>query len=250
MNKNISEEELLLRKRARRRLVGAIVLVLTAVIVLPAIFDEPKGEREKQEIAINLPPGKITKIDPVVKEELINRELPSEEGASSELSSKSKMSSPIGDEFTESSSEQKRIPIPGIKPRIDRRLVATAPEAKNTAAAKPAGAAHTAAVAPAAAAAAAAATASPALDTPVTAPVADTSKSFIVQLGAFSDPTKAKQQQANLLSNGFKAYTETLKVDQNEVTRVRIGPFMTRSAAETELKKLKKIGLDGVVAPK
>ena len=54
MNKNISEEELLLRKRARRRLVGAIVLVLTAVIVLPAIFDEPKGEREKQEIAINL----------------------------------------------------------------------------------------------------------------------------------------------------------------------------------------------------
>lgn len=237
MNKNISEEELLLRKRARRRLVGAIVLVLTAVIVLPAIFDEPKGEREKQEIAINLPPGKITKIDPVVKEELINRELPSEEGASSELPSKSKMSSPIGDEFTESSSEQKRIPIPGIKPRIDRRLVATAPEAKNTAAAKTAGAAHTAA-------------ASPALDTPVTAPVADTSKSFIVQLGAFSDPAKAKQQQANLLSNGFKAYTETLKVDQNEVTRVRIGPFMTRSAAETELKKLKKIGLDGVVAPK
>ena len=249
MNKNISEEELLLRKRARRRLVGAIVLVLTAVIVLPAIFDEPKGEREKQEIAINLPPGKITKIDPVVKEELINRELPSEEGASSELPSKSKMSSPIGDEFTESSSEQKRIPIPGIKPRIDRRLVATAPEAKNTTAAKPAGAAHTAAVAPPAAAAAAA-TASPALDIPVTAPVADTSKSFIVQLGAFSDPAKAKQQQANLLSNGFKAYTETLKVDQNEVTRVRIGPFMTRSAAETELKKLKKIGLDGVVAPK
>ena len=248
MNKNISEEELLLRKRARRRLVGAIVLVLAAIIVLPAIFDEPRSGGEKQEIAINLPPGKITKIDPVVKEELINRELPSEEGASSELPSKFKMSSPIGDEFTESSSEQKRIPIPGIKPRIDRRLVATAPEAKNTAAAKPAGAAHTAAVAPAAAAAAA--TASPALDTPVTAPVADTSKSFIVQLGAFSDPAKAKQQQANLLSNGFKAYTETLKVDQNEVTRVRIGPFMTRSAAETELKKLKKIGLDGVVAPK
>jgi DedD protein len=156
------------------------------------------------------------------------------------------MSSQIVDEFTGSSNEQKRIPIPGIKPKIDRRLVAAAPEAKNTAAVKPAGAAHTAAAAPVAAPAAAA---TQAPDTPAAAP-ADTARSFIVQLGAFSDPAKAKQQQANLLSNGFKAYTETLKVDQNEVTRVRIGPFMTRSAAETELKKLKKIGLDGVVAPK
>ncbi|MDE2388064.1 MAG: SPOR domain-containing protein [Betaproteobacteria bacterium] len=238
MNKNISEEELLLRKRARRRLVGAIVLVLLAIIVLPAIFDEPKGGSEKQEVAINLPLGNIAKFDPVPKEEPANRELlPGEDGVSSGLPSKSKMNSQIGDEFAESSSEQKRIPIPGIKPKIDRRLVAAAPEAKNTAAAKPAGAAHTA-------------TASPAPDTPVAAPVTDTSKSFIVQLGAFSDPAKAKQQQANLLSNGFKAYTETLKVDQNEVTRVRIGPFTTRGAAETELKKLKKIGLDGVVAPR
>lgn len=246
MNKNISEEELLLRKRARRRLVGAIVLVLAAVIVLPAIFDEPKGEGEKQEIAINLPPGRITKIDPTPKEEPVNRELPDEEGASSELPSKSRMSAPFGDEFGGSSSEQKRIPIPGIKPKIDRRLVAAAPETKNTAAAKPVGTAQTAAVAPAATAATAA---PPVPDTPAAAP-ADTVKSFIVQLGAFSDPAKAKQQQANLLSNGFKAYTETLKIDQNEVTRVRIGPFVTRSAAETELKKLKKLGLDGVVAPK
>ena len=55
MTKNISEEELLLRKRARRRLVGAIVLVLISVVVLPIIFDEPKSENEKHEIAINLP---------------------------------------------------------------------------------------------------------------------------------------------------------------------------------------------------
>ncbi len=240
MNKNISEEELLLRKRARRRLVGAIVLVLIAIIVLPAIFDEPKGGGEKQEIAINLPPSKITKIDSTPKEESASRELPGEEGASSELPSKSKMNSPIADEFTGSSNGEKRIPIPGIKPKIDRRLAAAAPETRNTAATKPAGGAvHTAPTA----------TATPAPDTAVAAPV-DTVKSFIVQLGAFSDPAKAKQQQANLLSSGFKAYTETLKVDQNEVTRVRIGPFTTRSAAEAELKKLKKIGLDGVVAPK
>ena len=71
MNKNISEEELLLRKRARRRLVGAIVLVLISIIVLPAIFDEPKPETEKHEIAINLPEANRNAIKnvPVPKED-------------------------------------------------------------------------------------------------------------------------------------------------------------------------------------
>lgn len=55
MTKNITEEELLLRKRARRRLVGAIILVLVSIIVLPAIFDEPKTDDETHEITINLP---------------------------------------------------------------------------------------------------------------------------------------------------------------------------------------------------
>lgn len=55
MTKNISEEELLLRKRARRRLVGAIVLVVFSVIVLPIIFDEPKPENEQHEIAVTIP---------------------------------------------------------------------------------------------------------------------------------------------------------------------------------------------------
>ncbi|QOJ23510.1 MAG: SPOR domain-containing protein [Gammaproteobacteria bacterium] len=242
MNKNISEEELLLRKRARRRLVGAIVLVLTAVIILPAIFDEPKSGSEKQEIAINLPPGKSAKIDVTPKEELINRELPNEEDTSPELSSRPRMGASTHDEFAGTSGEHRRIPIPGIKPKIDRRLVAAAPEAKNASAAK---AAQTATSAPAPVA-----TIPDSAGATPAAPAADTAKSFVVQLGAFSDPVKAKQQQANLLANGFKAYTETLKVDHNEVTRVRLGPFMTRSAAEAELKKLKKIGLDGVVAPK
>ena len=246
MNKNISEEELLLRKRARRRLVGAIMLVLAAVIVLPAIFDEPKGGSEKQEIAINLPATKNNRNDLALKEESVSREFSGmDDEASPELPGKSKSGMQHHDEYSGMSNDQKRIPIPGIKPKFDRRPVAVAPEVKNNAAV------NTAAAAPALvpAAAPAATSASPSAAASVAVPV-DAAKAFVVQLGAFSDQAKAKQQQANLLSSGFKAYTETLKVDHNEVTRVRIGPFTTRSAAETELKKLKKIGLDGVVAPK
>jgi len=215
MTKNISEEELLLRKRARRRLVGAIALVISSVIVLPIIFDEPKPENDKYEIAINLPkPSKNNRNDSVFlpKEELMGRETFDKVDSSPELLDKSKINQQNIEEITETLIEQKRIPIPGIKPKIDRYPI----ETKNTNAAN----------------------------------IADVTKGFVVQLGAFSDQLKAKQQHANLASNGFKAYTETIKIDNNEVTRVRVGPFMTRSAAENELKKLKKLGLDGVVAPR
>lgn len=233
MAKNISEEELLLRKRARRRLVGAIVLVLISVIVLPIIFDEPKSENEKYEIAINLPePSKSSKSSFVPKVDPSGQEFINGVDTSPELQSKPKVTLQNTEEIIEVSGEQKRTPIPGIKPKIDKHHL----EVKNT------NATNIAAVPVAS-------------TTPMTAisavtPTADTTKGFVVQLGAFSDQLKAKQQQANLVSNGFKAYTETLKIDNNEVTRVRIGPFMTRSAAENELKKLKKIGLDGVVAPR
>lgn len=226
MTKNISEEELLLRKRARRRLVGAIILVLISVTVLPIIFDEPKSENEKHEIAINLPiPNQNDRNSFAPKAESVDRESTHGVDALPESQSKPKDTPQNVEESIEVSGEQKRIPIPGIKPKINKHPV----ELKNTAAANIAAAV--------------------AVTTPATTAV-DTTKGFVVQLGAFSDQLKAKQQQANLASNGFKAYTETLKIDNNEVTRVRIGPFMGRSAAENELKKLKKIGLDGVVVPR
>lgn len=244
MNKNISEEELLLWKRARRRLVGAIVLVLISVIVLPAIFDEPKSENEKHEIVINLPPSsKNTQGNSVSlpKEESINRESLNIADASAEMQSKTKTGLQNFEETIETFSEQKRIPIPGIKPKIDRRPIPI--ETKSTTVINTVNTPNTTTAATNAAATAVVAATTAAVP-------ADTARAFVVQLGAFSDQSKAKQQLTNLLSNGFKAYTETVKVDNNEITRVRMGPFMTRSAAENELKKLKKIGLDGVVAPR
>ncbi len=51
----ISEEELQLRKRARRRLVGAVVLVLLVVVFVPMLLDkEPRSQR--QDIDIQIPP--------------------------------------------------------------------------------------------------------------------------------------------------------------------------------------------------
>jgi DedD protein len=51
----ISDEELQLRKRARRRLVGAIVLVLLVIVLVP-MFLEREPRPQKQDIDIRIPP--------------------------------------------------------------------------------------------------------------------------------------------------------------------------------------------------
>ncbi|TXI17745.1 MAG: SPOR domain-containing protein [Nitrosomonas sp.] len=233
MSKNVSEEELLLRKRARRRLVGAIVLVVFSVIVLPIIFDEPKPDNEQHEIAINLPaPGKnsqaeIAMIPP--KQEFSEQGAADNEHPFSGWQEESK-NKPLDDlEAMEEFSEQKRIPIPGIKPKNESKPAAETRNIAAIAATNPADSKSISGSKPAA---------------------AEISKEFVVQLGAFSDQGKAKQQVENLIFNGFKPYTETLKTGSGEVTRVRIGSFPTRAAAENEIKKLKNAGFDGVVTIK
>lgn len=213
MTKNISEEELLLRKRARRRLVGAIVLVIVAVIVLPAVFDEPKPDAGKQEIAINIPSRNASSAGSSA-EKLPGNKLQDEINPAELLSESSSLFQDSDQDMGNSAVTQRGIPIPGIKPKIESTQVKSESRIEKN------------------------------------ATVATISKGFVVQLGAFSDPFKAQQQRASLASNRIEAYTEIIRVGNTEVTRVRIGPFSTRVAAEDEVRKLKKLGLDGVVTPK
>ncbi|SFP81186.1 DedD protein [Nitrosomonas cryotolerans] len=219
MTKNISEEELLLRKRARRRLLGAITLVIIAVIILPMIFDEPKQEQYEIDIRIPsedmisdsthllLPTDELPIVDPYEEIDSIKR-LPAES-----------LDSPQGNKnFSEMLMEQEyaAIPIPGYKPLPDRNRTKIPVKNKTEVVAK-------------------------------NKEVGSVASEFVVQLGAFSDHAKAKQQLQQLVFNGIRAYTETIKIDNNEITRVRIGPFPTRGIAESELVKLKKLGMDGVI---
>lgn len=64
MAKVISDDELQLKKRARRRLVGAIALVLLVVVFLPMLLDnEPKPLN--QDIAITIPPVPAPEASPL-----------------------------------------------------------------------------------------------------------------------------------------------------------------------------------------
>lgn len=52
---SIDEQEIQFRKRARRRLVGAIALVLLMVTVLPMVLDDRSANLPEQEIEISIP---------------------------------------------------------------------------------------------------------------------------------------------------------------------------------------------------
>ncbi|UJP05272.1 MAG: SPOR domain-containing protein [Nitrosomonas sp.] len=243
MTTNISEEELLLRKRARRRLVGAVVLVVVAVIILPVIFDEPKLSHEKQEIVINLPPIGSQATRAIPDKNALSVDTFDEIDPSLEFQNKIKAVARADDEISELPSAQKKTPIPGIKPKFVHQPSAVSRNVTPAAVSQPA--VPVSVPQPAAAAPVVSAAPPPAA---VLAPAqtAESGKGFIIQLGAYSDQAKAKQQQTHLASNGFKVYTEV----HNDIMRVRIGPFATRAAADDEIKKLKKIGLDGVIIPR
>ncbi len=197
MVKAISDDELQLKKRARRRLVGAIALILLIVVFLPMILDnEPKPLN--QDIAISIPP------------------IPKPENA--------QMPAPV----------QPDTPTPAapVNPRVaglpdgnSGRQIEPPPEpTKSVRQLDPKPAPIPA----------------PKHDPkPVSTSAASDEESFVVQLGAFSNSANAKALQRKLQDNKFKAYTEIVKSMDGDRTRVRVGPYPTREAAESARERLK-----------
>ena len=60
-----SETTLELKKRARRRLIGAIALALTAAVVLPLVMDEEPG-KPAEDIQVRIPDPQSGGFDPKV----------------------------------------------------------------------------------------------------------------------------------------------------------------------------------------
>jgi DedD protein len=224
MAKTLSEEEIQLRKRARRRLVGAIVLVTVAVVVLPMVLDS-KPEQRNHEIEIRIP----------------------SEDAVDELPPQAALPEPPA----------ARVPDSGTSESQREEAVASQPT-------KPAPSSPVAGKDKLAASGAGPGISSGAESARTGSAAADM---FVVQLGAFSDPAKARQQLRSLTSKekDIKAYTETIKTgkgtvsrgldnrkeaDDSEITRVRVGPFRTREEAEVMRERLRKLGFEGVVTDK
>ena len=219
------DADLQLKKRARRRLVGAVALALFAVIVLPMVMDrEPRPL--SQDIQVRIPSQDSTG--------LASKIIPGKPAATP-------MPPPEPKPAVESKTEPQAKPEP---------VLAASPVAPSAVKPTPA-----AAPVPAAKPAAPEKKTEPA-EKPVAKPAAeakstaDGSGQWVVQLGAYKEAGNVKLLLSKLKGVGVPAYTEKLDSPQGPRTRVRAGPFASQDAAEKARAKIKIIGVDGPVAPK
>jgi DedD protein len=70
---------------------------------------------------------------------------------------------------------------------------------------------------------------------------------FIVQVGAFADPAKARQTRLKVEKAGMKTYTHVAETAEGKRIRVRVGPFASRDEAEKAAKKLKSLDLPAAI---
>ena len=223
MARPISDEELQLRKRARRRLIGAIVLVTAVVVALPMVLDsEPKPV--SQDINIRIPsPDSGTFTSKVVPLSPPDSKPVSKPPAAVAVK-------PETTPTAESKAQKTPASAPAAKPEAARATKETAKQAEEAQAAK------------------AAAKAQAPQDAGKKA--AESAGQFVVQVIALADAQKARRMQQQISAAGIKSYTEVVKTKKGDVTRVRAGPFATREAAEEARAQLKAIELDGKVIPK
>lgn len=238
MAKQQTEDELNLKRKARRRLIGAVVLTLAVVVILPMVLDnEPKPSGKDIDLSIPAP-DKVGEFVPHRPISEVAVTLPSE--ASSVMAS----------------------PAP---------VVAASPSAINTPASAPEAAKPNVTVSQQQAASSKAKAGSKSGPQAVSHKSAESQKSaethqstevgsadqgsaknyasaesYVAQVGAYSKQDTAKQELNKLKKWGFKAYIEKA----SDKIRVRVGPYADRAKAEKAAHQLEKHGLHPVIISK
>lgn len=203
-----------LRRRARRRLIGAIALVLALVIVPPWVMDlEPK------QVATNLT-VEIPKQEPgALKSPAARPSAPA--SAKAAAGAAPPLAAQPGDAVPRP---------PDVSP--DTGKTGERPKAEGAKAPKPEAVAR-----------AAPPEAVRRDDDAKRAEAILNAEGYLVPLGAFANKENVKALEAKLAKAGVKYYTETVTTPAGEQTRVRAGPFPTKEAAEKNRERLKTLGL-------
>ncbi len=218
------------RSRARRRLIGAAVLLGVGVVGFPLLFEtQPRPvpvnipiEIPRKETAAPLaPPG----ASPAVPAASAAAVLPDADAPAAAAS--------VPAEIVERADTQARAMPPAAASKPARPSMTPAP------APLPAPTAPTAPAAPAAPAADGARAQALLNGQAASATVGR----VVVQVGAYSDPAKLRDARQKVEKLGLKTYTQEVQVDGEKRTRVRVGPFASKAEADTAAARIKASGL-------
>ena len=251
------------RAQARRRLMGAVVLLLAAVVGFPLLF-ETQPRPLPGSVAID-GSGLLMKGDPAGREggaEAV--------AARTATPAKSAASAAVVTAVAAAATATAAATSPAVPP-------ATSPAAPPVAAvttAKAAAPTSTAALAASAASAAGKAVVAKKADTPASAPKAAPAKParaeavpavaaaasappqaalqaatqaatvrWVVQVGAYNDMERMRQARQKAEKLGFKTYITDVDSPTGKRTRVRLGPFATKKEADAAADKVKANGM-------
>lgn len=236
----ISEELTALKKRARRRLVGAVALVLIALIVLWTVMDDqpPQSLVQESVAIVSSKPALAGTVrpDPVMPP----AELPAEQTESPQTESPVLPAVPVQD-----------TPAPAaVKPAEVKPVSKPEPKPVEKPAEKPVGKPP---VKPA-----------PTVKDPAklldgleddlakqaAKNVDKPTGKFFLQIGAFADATKASALQSKAKAVGVNVHTEAVKTEKGELTRLRAGPYASRDLAEQAHGKLAAAGVSSNIVGK
>lgn len=248
------------RLRARRRLIGAIVLLAIGIVGFPLVF-ETQPRPVAVDIPIELPRGMaaehpasapvVAAIAPVPA--AVETELPPAAASAASLPP------PAPEKAT-----PPPVAVPAARPAARTTTAAASEPAATRVAAKPSAPAQervpvTAARAPASAAR----TANPASSASPSPPAAHgddgaralallegdsnaapaASQRFVVQVGAYTDSSSLHEARQKVEKLGYKTYTQVITTEAGARTRVRVGPFANHQQAAEVGAKLKSAGL-------
>jgi DedD protein len=219
------------RTQARRRLIGAFVLLGLGVIAFPIVF-----ETQPRPIAVDLPVD-IPRKDAVPPLTPPPARVPAAR-ASGAVTAEAPKDSASAPAVVAAPAEP--IPAPATVPSPT-----PAPTPAKPPAAAPAPTEPPRAVAqdrtPAAAPVAESSRARSLLEGKADEPAAGAGK-FVVQVGAFSDPAVARDMRGKVEKLGLRTYTQTVDTKDGKRTRVRVGPFASRDEADRAAARIRSAG--------
>lgn len=263
-----------IRKRARHRLMGSVILVLGAVVGLPLLFDS-----QPRPVAIDTPiviPDRnqvapLASPSAVVRPAAPSKEVVVEAADSAAVApSKSTVANvaaldPHEEVVTKDAKNSgKPEAKPETKPEVKSESkpeskTETKPETKSetkpTTKAEnksenktdPKAAAKTDSKDVAKDSAKESAKAKALLDGKEAPKSGDAAVRSVVQVGAFAEMAKVKEARAKLESAGFKTYTQDVETKDGKRTRVRVGPFASKEEADKAAEKIRKLNLQATV---
>lgn len=211
MAKQPTDDQQNLKRKSRRRLVGAVALALAVIVILPMVLDsEPKPTG--QDIDLRIPA-------PDAAGEFVPKVMPPKAAEVSPASSPVVVA-PVEPAVVPVAADTKPVEK-SDKPKVAEAIVAQPQAVQPKTDSKPA--------------------AKEIVPTP-----SSTTESFVVQVGAYSKAESAHKVLNELKGWSFKAYSEKV----GDKIRVRVGPYSERDKAEKVKVLLEKHGLHpAVVVP-